>query len=93
MLMPLQIWQQKYFILFRREHLEQALQIYRKVHGNKHPSVAEVLRDTGRTWDFDGDNGKAISYYKKALGIQQEIYGHKHHEVSHLTVIDRWMFQ
>ena len=75
---------------FHREYLEHALQIYYKVHGNKHPSVAEVLRNIGRTWKYDGDNAKAIRYNEKALAIQQEIYGPKHHEVS---LIDRQRFQ
>lgn len=75
---------------FHREYLEHALQIYSKVYGNKHHSVAEVLWDTGRTWDSDGDNEKAISCYEKALAIQQEIYGPKHHKVS---LIDRQRFQ
>lgn len=66
-----------------RESCERALEIYVKIYGHKHPSVAAVLASLGNNWKHTGDKDKAITNYQKALTIQEEIYGPNHLEVSY----------
>ena len=69
-------------ILLHRECYERALEIYEKLHGHKHPSVATVLGNLGNFWERNGDKAKANSLYQEALAIQEEIHGPDHLKVS-----------
>ena len=42
-----------------------------------------MLHNLGAMWKEAGEITKAISHYQEALAIQEEIYGDKHHAVSH----------
>ena len=51
--------------LLRREYYECALEIYEKLRGHKHPSVAKVLMNLGNIWEGEADKAKAISLYQE----------------------------
>ena len=73
--------------LLHRECYERALEIYKKVCGHEHPSVAMVLINLGSLWKEEGDKAKAVILYLEALTIQQDVLGHNHLEVSHHSLI------
>ena len=79
--------------LLHREYYERALEIYEKLRGHKHPSVAMVLMNLGVLWKIKGDKDKAISLYQEALAIKEEILGPNHWKVSHHFVIRILMLQ
>ncbi|KAI8491493.1 hypothetical protein Bbelb_306930 [Branchiostoma belcheri] len=60
-----------------REFFEQALKMYRTLHGQTTPHLhtALVLENVGNTWEKSGDNVKAISYYEEALKIMEDVWG------------------
>ena len=66
-----------------RECLHSALEIYEKVHGHKHYTVAEVLVKLGATYQYEGEKSKAVNHFREALTMQQEIYGPNHLSVSY----------
>ena len=73
--------------LFHRECCEHALEIYEKLRGHKHPSVAMVLMNLGSLWRMKGDKAKAIRHYQEVLAIQEEILGPNDLRVSNYSVI------
>ena len=68
--------------LLHRKYYERALEIYEKLRGHKHPSVAMVLMNLGVLWRMKGDKAKAISLYQEALAIE-EMLGPNHLQVSY----------
>ena len=79
--------------LLHREGYERALEIYKKLHGRKHPSVPMMLMKLGILWEMKGDKAKAISLYQEAVAIHEEILGPNYLEVSHHSVIRILMLQ
>ena len=84
--------------LLHRKYYERALEIYEKLYGHNHTSVATVLVNLGSLWRMKGENlrnlsekeevkAKAISLYRDALAIQEEVLGRNHLSVSHHSVI------
>ncbi|MDD5223092.1 MAG: tetratricopeptide repeat protein [bacterium] len=58
--------------------LERALEIRKKLSGEKHPDVATSYNNLGMAYKTKGDLGKAISYYVKALDTAKDLFGEKH---------------
>ena len=69
-------------VFMHRKCFERALEIYKKLHGCEHNSVAIVLMNLGGACEDAGDNAKAISLCEEALDIQEKIYGPNHFKVS-----------
>ncbi|MCE5316918.1 MAG: tetratricopeptide repeat protein [Parachlamydia sp.] len=63
-------------------YFEEELHIYKKSHGDEHPSVAKCLNNLGNGWRALGDAKKAVCYLEKALHIGQKIYGDFHPDVA-----------
>ncbi|MCP4214670.1 MAG: tetratricopeptide repeat protein, partial [bacterium] len=64
------------------EYYEQALDIYKKIHGESHQYTAAALNNLGTAWGALGENRKAIDYFEQALEIWMEAYGEKHQNVA-----------
>ncbi|XP_078660861.1 uncharacterized protein LOC144905200 isoform X2 [Branchiostoma floridae x Branchiostoma belcheri] len=58
-------------------YYEQALPMYRSIHGQTHPMIAVLLNNLGLAWDNLGDQKKAISYNEQALRMRRSMYGDK----------------
>ncbi|XP_078661180.1 uncharacterized protein LOC144905408 [Branchiostoma floridae x Branchiostoma belcheri] len=56
---------------------EQAQEMYRSIHGQKHPWIAELLNNLGVAWDGLGDKRKAISYHEQALQMWRSMSGER----------------
>eukprot|EP00058_Branchiostoma_floridae_P018615 XP_002604104.1 hypothetical protein BRAFLDRAFT_71607 [Branchiostoma floridae] len=54
---------------------EQALQMYRSIHGENHLKVAVLLNNLGLAWYYLADHNKGISHFEQALHICKEIHG------------------
>ncbi len=52
-------------------YLEKALDIYMKIHGEKHPEVALIYHNIGGMYSLQGDCFETLNYYKKALEIER----------------------
>jgi tetratricopeptide (TPR) repeat protein len=57
---------------------QSALDIRRKIHGEKHPSTAISLNNVGFALGDLGDHLKALEYQQRALDINRESLGEKH---------------
>src|SRR5659263_137520 len=64
------------------EYYEHALEIDKKVYGDRHPNVAIYLNNIGLAWNNLGDSKKAIAYLEQALEIDKEVYGDRHPNVA-----------
>jgi len=65
-----------------REHTEEALGILRRLHGEKHPTVAKALESIGTILNKQGEYDEALKLYRKALKIKRHVYGEDHREVA-----------
>ena len=63
-------------------YVEQALETWKNVYGERHPTVATSLNNLGEAWRALGEPLKAIEYYEQALAIDKAIYGLGHHNVA-----------
>ena len=62
----------------------------RRVHGDRHPSVAEDLINLGAIQHEQGEYPKAEQYYREALSITRGWYGETHPKTaSNLTMLGR----
>ena len=64
------------------EYWTQALEIYKAVFGDSHPSVASTLNNLGAAWSDLGEKKKAIEYYTQALEIYKAVFGDSHPDVA-----------
>ncbi|XP_078661178.1 uncharacterized protein LOC144905406 [Branchiostoma floridae x Branchiostoma belcheri] len=53
---------------------EQALPMYRSIHGQTHHMIAVLLNNLGAAWGDLGDPRKAISYHEQALQMWKSLY-------------------
>jgi len=63
-------------------YYEQALAIWKKVHGPEHPQVATSLNNLGLAYKALGELRKAIKYYEQALAIDEKVYVQEHPSVA-----------
>jgi CHAT domain-containing protein len=59
---------------------KQALDIFKEVQGEKHPSYATILNNLAMVYKDMGDHKAALPLCKKALEIRKEALGEKHPE-------------
>ncbi len=73
----------------------QVLDIDRRIHGERHPNVADDLINLGAIQSNKGNYAEATNYYRDALAINQEWYGESHPETaSAMTILAQGlMFQ
>jgi serine/threonine-protein kinase len=69
---------------------KRVLDIYRTLHGDRHPHVAEVLINLGAAQHERGQYKDAERYYRQAIDITGGWYGRDHHLMAaHLTMLGR----
>lgn len=69
---------------------QQALVIYRQIHGPSHPVVAEILINLGAIQQDTGHYKEAETFHRQALTILEKFYGADHPKTaSTLTLIGR----
>jgi serine/threonine-protein kinase len=65
----------------------QALDIYRQLHGERHPDVADMLVNRGAVQLEQGDYRAAEDYYRQALAIARGWYGPEHPEIASIETM------
>jgi serine/threonine-protein kinase len=69
---------------------QRALNIYRQIHGERHPLVSDVLINLGAIQFERGRYAEAEKFYRQALDITQSWYGKDHYRAaSNLTMLGR----
>lgn len=53
-----------------RRHFREALEIYRRAHGDRHPSVAETMRHMAFTFD---DLGSKLGWLERSVALYEEV--------------------
>ncbi|MGH9348061.1 MAG: tetratricopeptide repeat protein [Vicinamibacterales bacterium] len=70
------------------------LDIYSRLHGERHPHVAQVLVNLGANQFEWGRYKEAERFYRQAIDITQSWYGKDHHLVAaHLTMLGRTLIR
>ena len=64
-------------------YYEQALAIYRKVHGEQNPLTATTLNNLGVLLQAMGEYAGARTYYEQALAIRKKVFGDQHSVAAH----------
>ena len=64
-----------------RASLEEALEILRRLHSDKHPNVAVVLQDIGKILARQGEYDEALKLFRRALKVYRRTLGDAHKEV------------
>jgi tetratricopeptide (TPR) repeat protein len=64
-----------------RQHYAQAIELYTKLYGGEHPTVARALIALGDTAREAGDLEEAKSRYEAALAAARAAYGERHPEL------------
>ena len=64
------------------EHYQKALDLRRKLHGEKHAAVADTLGDLGDIHYKQRDYAKAIAYHQQALNLRLALFGREHSDVA-----------
>lgn len=59
------------------DFLTRALDVYTRLYGNEHLSVAECLNNFGVFYHYRGDYAQAIQYHRNALAIREQVCGSK----------------
>ena len=57
-----------------KDSYEEALAIQEQRYGPNHPAIASTLNNLGNAWSVLGDAGQAVSYYDRALAIDEQSY-------------------
>jgi tetratricopeptide (TPR) repeat protein len=70
------------FLEEARANLEEGLGILRRVHGERHPSVALAFNQIATVLKQQGEYHEALEMYKKALKIQRRVLGKDHEHVA-----------
>lgn len=65
-----------------RRLYKEALQVYRKLYGPEHPSVAQVLNNLGNSYYYKRNFALAETYYREALRIYRQSLGAGHPHVA-----------
>jgi len=60
---------------------QKSLEIRLRVHGQKHPNVAELYHNIGSVYQMQGRGEAALDQYNKALEINVRVYGQDHPSV------------
>ncbi len=66
------------------DHYQQALKIYLKLYGNKHPYISMCYTALGGAYSELGDKDKQITYLKQSENIALAAYSADHPELAHL---------
>ncbi len=64
------------------KHLNEALEIYRRILGPEHPDAAQVHGNLGNFYSAKGDYDRAIEHYEKALKIRVKTLGPENPDVA-----------
>ncbi|MBA8667810.1 tetratricopeptide repeat protein [Holosporaceae bacterium 'Namur'] len=64
---------------YGKEIAERVANIAKAEHGDNHPTIAIVNNDIGEILRVQGKYDEALECYKKALDIQEKVYGKKNH--------------
>src|SRR5262249_28104322 len=59
-----------------------ALEVFRVVHGEKHPRVAVALHNLAAVCQAQGDLAQARAHYQQALDLHKALHGAKHPDVA-----------
>ncbi len=66
----------------RLPFLTHALELRKKLFGEKHPAVALSYNNVGGTWGALGNHQKALEMQSHALELQKQLFGEKHPDVA-----------
>jgi tetratricopeptide (TPR) repeat protein len=66
---------------------EEALGMLRRLHGERHPSVASALSSIGNVLLKRGEYEEALKLHKKALKIKRRVHGRDHRNVADIVSI------
>ena len=64
------------------ELLKQALAMYKKFHGEKHPDIADTLQKLANVYLDQGEYAEALELLKQALAIFKKLHGEEHPSVT-----------
>jgi CHAT domain-containing protein/tetratricopeptide (TPR) repeat protein len=65
-----------------RKLSQQALKLFKQVHGERHPIIATMLNNLGVIYHKHGDFQQALELYQHALNLLRERYGEQHADVA-----------
>ena len=69
---------------------QRVLAIHRRVHGDRHPLVSDILINLGATQAERGNYPEAEKLYRQALDMTQSFYGRDHYKTAaNLTMVGR----
>ncbi|MEX2026441.1 MAG: tetratricopeptide repeat protein, partial [Pirellulaceae bacterium] len=64
----------------------QVVAMYRKLHGEEHPDVANALVNLGMVYKHDGKSGDAVKHLKEALKVRQALFGEDHPDTAQIEM-------
>lgn len=59
----------------------QGLKQIESIHGQNHPSIAEILNNLAVLYKKQGNYNEALEYLKQALKIIKHFYGNEHQDI------------
>lgn len=65
---------------------KEALELYRKAHGNKHNDVANSLHNVASVMRNSGQAAEAIPFYEEAIQVRGKLFGQDHPDVALLEM-------
>lgn len=63
------------------DYLQKSLRLYLKINKN-HPNLGKIYNAIGSVFLYEGDQEKAIHYYKKSLNITLKTVGENHYQIA-----------
>ncbi len=76
------LWQAEDYAASEQLFVE-ALEMERRLYGEKHPEMATGLENLASALQDKGELARAESYYLQALAMKRDLYGVEHPEVAH----------
>jgi hypothetical protein len=64
----------------------QVVAMYKKLHGEEHPDVANALFNLGMVYKYDGKSADAVKYLKEALKVRQALFGEDHPDTAQIDM-------
>ena len=64
----------------------QVVGMYKKLHGQEHPDVANALFNLGMVYKFDGKTGEAVKFMEEALKVRQALFGEDHPDTAQIEM-------